>query len=349
MGYRFFRRVRILPGVTLNFSKHGTSVSVGPRGFKYTIGSSGVRHTVGIPGTGLYYTEHRSNPRGQRADRRAVSSSPKRAAGPAAASRLELGFFKRLVTPAAERHFVDGMHALVKGDDATAIAAMEVPDALPDASFMAGVLELKAGRHEAALRELDRAQANPAVLGTGFAKYGIDAELVMPITDVLAVHVGADRRGLALVRAEALQGLERYDEACAALAALHAADPEDALVILSWIEILVEDVASKDAWKQTVELSARAENTSEVAAAILYYKGKALRELGLLDAAGDALSLAARRKKDRPAALLTAIDYERGLVYKAKGQMGRALQAFGRAYAADPNYLDVAAQVAAAQ
>lgn len=50
---RLWRRVKVAPGVTLNFSKSGASVSVGPRGSKVTFGRRGVRQTVGLPGTGL--------------------------------------------------------------------------------------------------------------------------------------------------------------------------------------------------------------------------------------------------------------------------------------------------------
>ena len=32
MGFRFYRRVRILPGVSVNFSRSGPSLSVGLRG-----------------------------------------------------------------------------------------------------------------------------------------------------------------------------------------------------------------------------------------------------------------------------------------------------------------------------
>lgn len=58
MGFRFRRSVGILPGIRLNFSKSGASVSLGRRGFWYTIGSKGTRATVGIPGTGLSWTEY---------------------------------------------------------------------------------------------------------------------------------------------------------------------------------------------------------------------------------------------------------------------------------------------------
>ena len=56
MSARFFKRIRIIPGVTLNISKRGLSVSLGPRGAKITANKSGIRKTVGIPGTGLSST-----------------------------------------------------------------------------------------------------------------------------------------------------------------------------------------------------------------------------------------------------------------------------------------------------
>ena len=58
MGFRFRRSVRLFPGVRLNASKSGLSMSVGARGAWYTIGSKGRRRiTVGLPGTGISYTQ----------------------------------------------------------------------------------------------------------------------------------------------------------------------------------------------------------------------------------------------------------------------------------------------------
>jgi hypothetical protein len=56
MGLRIFRRIRIVPGLTLNLSKRGASVSAGVRGAHVTMGTHGTRETVGLPGTGLSYT-----------------------------------------------------------------------------------------------------------------------------------------------------------------------------------------------------------------------------------------------------------------------------------------------------
>ncbi len=49
MGLRFFRRVRIAPGLTLNLSKSGGSLSIGMRGARYTVGPRGRRSTVPNP------------------------------------------------------------------------------------------------------------------------------------------------------------------------------------------------------------------------------------------------------------------------------------------------------------
>jgi hypothetical protein len=54
---RFWRRKRVFPGVTLNLSKSGASVSIGVRGAHYTVGPAGERITIGVPGTGLFLTQ----------------------------------------------------------------------------------------------------------------------------------------------------------------------------------------------------------------------------------------------------------------------------------------------------
>ena len=56
MGWRFYRRVRVLPGISVNVSKSGPSLTIGGRGAHVTIGKRGITRTVGIPGTGIYYT-----------------------------------------------------------------------------------------------------------------------------------------------------------------------------------------------------------------------------------------------------------------------------------------------------
>src|SRR5438552_16305367 len=56
MGFRFYRRVRLFRGVSVNLSRFGPSLSVGVRGAHVTLGRRGVTKTVGLPGTGVFYT-----------------------------------------------------------------------------------------------------------------------------------------------------------------------------------------------------------------------------------------------------------------------------------------------------
>lgn len=56
MATRFQKRIKVLPGVTVNIGKTGLSTSVGVKGAHVTVGNGKTRTTVGIPGTGLSHT-----------------------------------------------------------------------------------------------------------------------------------------------------------------------------------------------------------------------------------------------------------------------------------------------------
>ena len=59
MPLRFYRRVSLIPGLRLNASRGGLSLSIGHRGAWYTLGPHGRRRvTLGLPGTGLFWTEN---------------------------------------------------------------------------------------------------------------------------------------------------------------------------------------------------------------------------------------------------------------------------------------------------
>lgn len=56
MPFRFRRTFKILPGVKINVSKSGMSVTVGPKGYHLTFGKQGIRQTIDFPGEGLSHT-----------------------------------------------------------------------------------------------------------------------------------------------------------------------------------------------------------------------------------------------------------------------------------------------------
>lgn len=63
MGLRFRKSIKIAPGIKVNLSKSGTSLSIGGRGSTVNISSRGVRTTYSIPGTGISYVTQTSSSR----------------------------------------------------------------------------------------------------------------------------------------------------------------------------------------------------------------------------------------------------------------------------------------------
>ena len=55
MGLRFRKSITIMPGVRVNLSGSGASMSVGPRGASVSFGKRGTYANFGLPGTGLSY------------------------------------------------------------------------------------------------------------------------------------------------------------------------------------------------------------------------------------------------------------------------------------------------------
>jgi len=64
MGLRFRKVLKIAPGLWINLSKSGGSLSVGGKGATLNIGRDGVRSTLGVPGSGLSYSDRISLRRG---------------------------------------------------------------------------------------------------------------------------------------------------------------------------------------------------------------------------------------------------------------------------------------------
>jgi len=54
---RFQKRIKIIPGVTINLSRKGVSTSVGVTGARVTYGHGEKRTTIGLPGTGISHSQ----------------------------------------------------------------------------------------------------------------------------------------------------------------------------------------------------------------------------------------------------------------------------------------------------
>jgi len=344
MSFRFWRRIRIAPGVTLNLSKSGGSLSFGPRGAKFTVGPRGKRATVGIPGTGLFYTT--TLPSGRSGGRRRASYSTPAVPTVRPEDRLTLGFFKRLITPDDEEALVDGCRELVLGNEEKALEHLEKAVHLADGAYLAGFLALKQERLEEAAHYLATAAEKHSRLGRYFSKYGISATLSLPITDEVFAHVGLDLRGVLLGLVEVYQRQERWEDAIACLERLRRLEPDDVVVKLSLAELLLTARPGEtNACRKVVGLAEGIENETPLHTALLLYKARTLRGLGLLMAARETLTGALRRKKGCSEELLRALRYERALVYEALGKRRQARAELEKLYAEDPDDEDVAARL----
>ncbi len=342
MSFRFWRRVKIAPGVTLNLSKSGGSLSFGPHGAKFTVGSRGKRATMGIPGTGLFYTTTLPSSGGSGGRKNGSSATP---AVPSvrAEDRLTLGFFKRLITPDDEEALVDGCRELVLGNEDKALEYFKDAVHLADGAYLAGFLALKKEWLEEAANYLATAAEKHSRLGRYFSKYGISAVMSLPITDEVSAHVGPDLRGVLLGMVEVYQRQKRWQDAIACLERLRRLEPDDVVVKLSLAELLLDaHPGDKNVCQKVVRLVEGIENETPIHAALMLYKAKALRHLGLATAARDTLTAALRRKKGRSDDLLRALRYERALTYEDLGQKSRARAEFEKLYAEAPDFEDVA-------
>jgi tetratricopeptide (TPR) repeat protein len=339
MAFRFWRRVRLAPGVTLNLSKSNASLSFGPRGAKYTVSPRGNRATAGIPGTGLFYTVHDR----KRSGRGGAAPAPR----VAQRDRLKLGFLQRLMTPAEEKRFIDGIRALNEGDQDAALAALEEAGDLPDAAWMAGMIRLRREDFDAAKAHFEYALRRLDDLGSLFGKYEIAAQASLPITSDIFAHVFPRERGTRLALVEITQLQERQDDAMAHVEKLLNIDPTDPVVLLTFAELALDTPKDRALMDRVVRASVHVENDTPVNTAILLYRGRALAALGMPDAAIDVLTLANRRRKDRPEGLLHQIRYDRAVLYEEVGRKAQARREFERLYAADPSFEDVRSRLEA--
>ena len=341
MAFRFFRRLRIAPGITMNLSKRGGSLSFGPRGGKVTVGTSGVRRTVSLPGTGLYYTS-RSSLRSGRGRSRRKEEHAEPTVTPS--DRVDLGFFQRLFTSRTEQSWADGLKAMLEGREQEAYQMLVKNRKMPaDSAFVAGVLALKQGSVEASIRHLRQAYDDRRQLGKLFGKYGLTPAFDLQLTGDVHTVLQADTRSVLLALVEAFQIAGRPKDAKSCLDHLLRLDPEDVVVKVSLAELLLEHAnGNKKTLDRVVRLSQGVNNECEIHGALLLFRAQALRRMGLLEGARDTLTPLLRRTKNRPESLLHAMRYERALVYEALGHDRRARKDLERIYAENPGYEDVA-------
>ena len=351
MGFRFWRRIGLAPGITLNLSKSGGSLSFGPHGARFTIGPRGVRGTVGIPGTGLFYTVQGLSGGGSRKKKPSKHTSPE-------PYQHSPGFLenigrklvgwgaKRQAQPRSseERALADGVKALSGGDEITALNNLEKAAKLPDAAWLLGVLLLKHQRPSDAEHHLSFALEHSQSLGSLFERLGVAPTVTLGITPEVSAHLRPSEHGTLLALVETYQRERRLSEAMKCLDRLLSLDPSDPVVILSSVELTLDDPGEEPA-RKVVSLTSSVMNETPIHTAILLYKGRALIRLSFSAAAVSTFTSALHPREDRPQDLLRQITYERALAYDLIGRKADLRRELEGLYAEAPDFEDVGARL----
>ncbi|MCX7800157.1 MAG: DUF4236 domain-containing protein [Fimbriimonadales bacterium] len=332
MGFRFFRRFQILPGVTINWSKSGPSISLGPKGAKLTFGTTGVRATVGLPGTGLFYTQKISGG----SDGRSASGSRRgdqpNSASPYAASAAP-----------EDRALLQACMALQAQDAAEALRVARLWKGMPDACFLGGLAALALQQAQDALELLGRAVARPGQLGDGLRRLGVEVAVRVEIAEGVLAVLRPEPVGAFLALAEAAQLAGRFSDAIGYAERVLALLPEDPVARLSLAELLmVGNPESPSAWRRVLELTADAAGSAPVRAALALYRARALRRLGRAREAIEASSGALRSPTVKPQELLLELRLERAKSLLEVGDRRRARVDLRRIFEQDPCFAGVA-------
>ena len=240
MGVRFWRRFKIAPGVTVNLSKTGASLSFGVPGAKFTIGPHGKRATVGLPGTGLFYTKKLdAKDRPARKARQVEHHASTTAAGHRRPELLSAAHTRTSLPEERRTSFEACLNAIGNGQEHTALEGLRVLTDIADAAFIAGVLVLRLGADpQEAVDLLVHAASMSEDLGDALDEVQAHFSLSLPITDEVWVYLQPDRKGTILALVEALQRQGRIEDGIRWLRSLQEEYPADELIRVSLEDLL---------------------------------------------------------------------------------------------------------------
>jgi len=314
MGFRAYKSFKVSKGVRLNVSKTGLGMSVGGKGVRYSAHSSGrTTRTMGIPGSGVRY-ESRTGTRGGGRSGRTQQFAP-----PAAPGKPSV------FAPKGEKL----LYKAVKSQDVNVIA--KVGDDFPDhrlvAYTIAGFMKVQSGNMVAGRRMLEE------VFATGkdpsehpFAERYLFSLIRIPIAPGVEAELPLDRDAVGLYLAEMYQ--EEGDHS-RAIDTVEGLDPS-AYAAVSLAE-LYEQASRHD---EVISLTERITNDDDLTALLLVYRGIALREQGMNEAALAAFK-EALRSRSRAAAIRHLALSERARVHEATGKKAQARKDLERILAED--------------
>ena len=343
MGFRFFRRIRLLPGVYLNMGKTGTSLSLGPRGMKTTISSKGIRHSLGIPGTGWsYQTPLKKWNDNNQAPNIGNNSQEQKNTTENDYQKLEFSFLKKLICPKEEMALAQGIQACLLQDYSEAELYLNQALCYVDGAFTLGVIYLNEGRYTEAEMQLAKAEQTPESIGEFYRKYDLGMKMHIEITPYYAVDYEANAMASYIAHVKAFQQLNRHADACRLLLALYKAMPQNLDVMIFLAEIVLEKEPGNQQWMNAIiNMTNNLQNDSYAHAVLLLSKAEAFDNIGMTEVAITTLTSVLSKKKDRPLDFLLEAQYQRGVLFLKIGKKTQAKKDLNAVFAINPGYANV--------
>ena len=328
MGFRFFKRIRIAPGLSINLSKSFPSLSIGPRGMKYTISPRGKRMTFGLPGTGLSYTTtSRWNNNPDKSDE---------------APSLDDGVLSGMFKSADERAFISGLKLFLTDQTDDAYAAFASNKTVIDSIFMHGFLSLGKGFYSEAEGDFVKCQNRLKELGRLINQCTKSFKLSLSVTEYIQASIDADERGLALAYVESLQKQGKFAQAMSVVSHLWNSNPSDSVICLSLCDLVVANpAATKTELEDVIKMTALIENDEPIFTNILYLRAAALFRMHAIDDAVTQLSGILRKKSGRPIDMMHQIRYLRARAFEQQQNTKMAEKDYRLIFTEDPQYKDV--------
>lgn len=318
MGFQARKSFKLAPGVRMTVSPRGVSTSAGVKGARVTRGANGrMTRTLSAPGTGVRHTKTLSG----------SSRARQAAAPPVPPTEPRPG----LLAPKWEK----ALHkALLSKPDPAALEGIgrEHEEArLHAATFGAFFAALPAGDDDRATQLLSWvfAQGFDPAQDPFCQKYVPGASMSVEVADGVSAQLPLDRDTIGLALAELHQEAGDLD---AAVAVVEQVTPSTIAAVS-----LAELYAALERWDDVVELTEGLSNEDEPSTFLLTQRGAALRELGLYDAAREALK-EALRVRSRPAELRHAALVQRASTYLAQGKPGMARKDMEKVYGENSQY-----------
>ena len=327
MKFRFWRRLKIFPGLRLNVNKRGVSVSGGIEGAQFTSGTNGSRTTIGIPGTGAFWTQKLGS-KGAKTN----GSNPEYTVSKKAIKGLDIV-----------------ASLIIKGDQELAIKKAQKWLWIPDVAFLGGFTALHAKRYEQA-KSMFIAGLQSASSGFISPYLGLNMLQGIELSSGGSIEIGFSEEGLFMGLAIAMEKSNELINARMVLEMAVDNEVSDGLggtgLRLALADTILDAEENTDERaKKLLDLASWVEAESVSSGFLLLIRGRALRRLGLYFEAKATFSEIIKKKARMNDTILIGAHYERGIIHDRMGNKKQAQADYQWVYSRDDLYENVSEKI----